>query len=141
MAEAAATEPNRLVRAARDVRGVVAAAVVGLDGEVVAAAGDGAALLDRMRRTATNALAAAEAFASLLGAVDGDQTSGDGEAGSAEEPARADLADSHLTVLYQDVNPLLFETLPGGDRLLVVAVESPADIGRARFHLKRLRAG
>ncbi|HEX7039886.1 MAG TPA: hypothetical protein VF202_07245 [Trueperaceae bacterium] len=133
------------MRAARDVRGVVAAAVVGKGGEVLAAAGEGAALLDRMQRTATNALAAAEAFASLLDAMDAATVHAGDEGEAAEEvgerPADVDLAETHLTVLYQDVNPLLFETLPGGDRLLVVAVESPADIGRARFHLRRLGEG
>ncbi|HZW27959.1 MAG TPA: hypothetical protein VFF08_05870 [Trueperaceae bacterium] len=150
----AATDPSRLVDDARAVRGVVAAAVVGVDGEVVAAAGEGAALLERMQRTATNALAAAEAFASLLDAVEDDGfgpeggREADGDDGGAvgeEEGARAATPSgqgaTHLTVLYQDVNPLLFEPLPGGDRLLVLAVESAADIGRARFHLKRLRAG
>jgi len=142
-----ATDATRLVDEAREVRGVVAAAVVTVDGEVVAAAGEGAALLERMQRTVTSALAAGEAFSSLLDALRGpaEGAAAEGEADEAAAsgeapPAAPDPAESHLTVLYQDVQPLLVEPLPGGDRLLVVAVGSAGDIGRARFHLRQLRA-
>jgi predicted regulator of Ras-like GTPase activity (Roadblock/LC7/MglB family) len=135
----AASEATRLVDEARAVRGVLAAAVLGADGEVLAAAGEGAALLERMQRTATNALAAAEAFASLLDGLQGDALGEESDDPAGSGASEEQEAESHLTVLYQDVQPLLFEPLAGGDKLLVVAVESSADIGRARFHLRRLR--
>ncbi len=136
MAGEPASDSARLVETARAVRGVVAAAVVSSQGEVLAAAGDEAALLERMQQAATSALAAAEAFSGLFD--EAERTAPD-EGGEGADEADAD-GTQHLTVLYQDGPPLLFSPVPG-ERLMVVAVATPADIGRARFQLKRLGAG
>ena len=109
---------ERLVAQARAVRGVVAAALVDGAGAIVEADADDPGLLDQMQVTATSALAAAEAFSDLMPE--------DGPPG--------------LTAIYEDGQPLLFTPL-GDDMTLVVAVASAADIGRARFQLKRLSNG
>lgn len=157
---AGAEEALRLVEDARSVRGVMAAAVLAVDGEVMAAAGEDASLLEHMQRTATSALAAAEAFAALLDVGSGEAATsgnegaeavpggdeggaaGDGAADVAEAPPREaqGAGETHLTVIYQGGHPLLFEPLSGGERVVVVAVETHADIGRARFQLRRLAA-
>lgn len=108
-----------LVRAAREVRGVVAAALVDGAGAIVAADSDDQALLDQMQLTATSALAASEAFSDLL----------------------PDDAPPNLTAIYDDGQPLLFAPVHGGEMTLVLAVASAADIGRARFQLKRITGG
>ncbi len=108
-----------LVRAAREVRGVVAAALIDRAGAVVAAESDDQALLEQMQLTATSALAAAEAFSDLT----------------------PDGAPPNLTAIYDDGQPLLFAPVSGGDMTVVLAVASAADIGRARFQLKRITGG
>ncbi|HLV12736.1 MAG TPA: hypothetical protein VKY42_09830 [Trueperaceae bacterium] len=157
---AGAEEALRLVEDARSVRGVMAAAVLSVDGEVVAAAGEDASLLEHMQQTATSALAAAEAFAALLDVGGGEAAAGESESAAAapgadEDGAEGDGAadaaetkpseaqgggETHLTVIYQGGHPLLFEPLSGGERVVVVAVETHVDIGRARFQLRRLAA-
>ena len=109
---------DRLVAQVRAVRGVVAAALVDGAGAVVEADADDPSVLEQMQITATSALAAAEAFSDLM----------------------PDDAPPVLTAIYEDGQPLLFTPLDD-DMTLVVAMASAADIGRARFQLKRISNG
>ncbi len=97
------------------MRGVVAAALVDGSGEVVASRAE-PGVLDQLQLTTTSALAAAEAFSDLF----------------------EDASRSNLTAIYDDGQPLLFAPVPDSDMTLVVALASAADIGRARFQLRRL---
>lgn len=129
------------------VRGVVAAALVGVDGEYLSAEASDERLLERMVGTVTSAMAAGEALAGLLdkpkavrAAPAADQPGDDaasGAAGSLREPEQ-DHSKRQLMVMYQDGGPILFTPLPGGEHVAVVALSSSHDIGRARFQLRAL---
>lgn len=145
------------------VRGVLAAAVVGVDGEFLSGEAADKSLLDRMVGTVTSALAAGEALAGLLeepvatgldatqeadGAAAGDPTDGSLDAHpelgtpvasvDSQQANGAAGQQRQLMVMYQDGGPILFTPLPGGTRLAVVALSSSHDIGRARFQLRTL---
>ena len=126
------------------IRGVMAAALVGVDGEYLGGEANDEGLLERMVGTVTSALAAGEAMAGLLNSpapnevLDG--VAGD-ESGPTEPAAAApehDAQQRHLMVMYQDGGPILFTPLPDGERVAVVALSSSHDIGRARFQLRSL---
>ena len=132
------------------LRGVLAAAVVSVDGEILAGAAPDTALLDRMTGSVTGALAAGEALAGMVtksligtgedeaareeGAVGSEHDLGDEASGvglSASQPA-----GKQLMVIYEDSGPMVFTPLPGGERVAVVALSSSHDLGRARYQLR-----
>lgn len=133
------------------VRGVRAAAVVGVDGEYLSGESNDPGLLERMVGTVTSALAAGEALAGLLDrptAETLEEAAGEAAPGHGERPAAAGgqededalpgAGQHQLMVMYQDGGPILFTPLPGGARLAVVALSSSHDVGRARFQLRGL---
>jgi|SRR5690606_12540373 len=131
------------------LRGVLAAAVVSVDGEILAGAASDTALLDRMTGAVTGALAAGEALSglvtkSLIGAREEQREADDdaGDDGFAEAHGTA-LGDSsshaggrQLMIIYEDSGPIVFTPLPGGERVAVVALNSSHDLGRARYQLR-----
>lgn len=149
------------------IRGVLAAAVVSGDGEVLAGQPAGSALLERMTDTVTGALAAGVALSTLVarehmdGEDAGESNAGDGTgtewpAFDADGVAQAVTARDdgaversvqlsgsgavgrQLMVIYEDTGPIVFTPLPGSERVVVVALGSAQDLGRARFQLRSL---
>ena len=132
------------------LRGVLAAAVVSVDGEILAGAASDTALLDRMTGAVTGALAAGEALSglvtkSLIGAREeepgaDDDAGDDGFAGARGTAAVGDSSSQaggrQLMVIYEDSGPIVFTPLPGGERVAVVALNSSHDLGRARYQLR-----
>lgn len=144
-----------------DIRGVLAAAVVSVDGEMLAGGAADTALLDRISGAVTGALAAGEALSGLMAKslVDGVVADGGsradvgagadaavaGELDATTAPAADAVASrgtgygsKHLMVIYEDSGPIVFEPLPGGERIAVMALGSAHDLGRARFQLRGL---
>lgn len=133
------------------VRGVEAAALVGVDGDFLGGESSDEGLLERMLSTLTSALAAGEALADLFdgpvathagpASADGSVESVDAVTGAGEATDSApdhDAGQRQLMVMYQDGGPILFTPLPDGRRVAVVALSSSHDIGRARFQLRGL---
>lgn len=132
------------------LRGVLAAAVVSVDGEILAGAAPDTALLDRMTGAVTGALAAGEALAglvtrSLVGASEEDASADDMVNGDRDNlgdddhdagASRSHPAGKQLMVIYEDGGPIVFTPLPGGERVAVVALSSSHDLGRARYQLR-----
>lgn len=145
------------------IRGVLAAAVVTTDGEVLAGQPADSALLERMTDTVTGALAAGVALSTLVAndhadAGDADESSaGDGtgtewpafdadgvvEAGGGDPAApsagsrlEGGAVGRQLMVIYEDTGPIVFTPLQGSERVVVVALGSAQDLGRARFQLR-----
>jgi len=148
------------------IRGVLAAAVVTTDGEVLAGQPAGSALLERMTDTVTGALAAGVALSTLVandhpeggGTGDVDESSvGDGTGtewpafdadgvadGLGDDPAaqpggrraESSAVGRQLMVIYEDTGPIVFTPLHESERVVVVALDSPQDLGRARFQLR-----
>lgn len=149
------------------VRGVEAAAIVGVNGEFLQGKAFDDSLLERMVSTVTSAMAAGEALAGLLepavalssavardaehGDAGGDApapvagqlaagATDDGDAAGVAEVNDANSAPHQLMVMYQDGGPILFTPLATGECVAVVALGSSHDIGRVRFRLRGLVA-
>lgn len=136
------------------IRGVLAAAVASVDGEVLAGAASDTALLERISGAVTGALAAGEALSglvaeSLVGKSGADQWAEDENASVAAQAVDAATSpesaagagrssDKQLMVIYEDSGPIVFTPLPGGERVAVLALGSAHDLGRARFQLRGL---
>lgn len=109
---------NPLLDAMLEVRGATAAAVVTADAEVLASRSVDRALLERTAEIITSALAAGQALGELL--------EGEGsEAGSLEQ----------VTLIFGE-GPILLKPVPAAKRVLVLALESEHDLGRARLMLR-----
>lgn len=139
-----------------EIKGVLAAAVASVDGEVLAGAASDTALLERISGAVTGALAAGEALSGLVaesllsqvgadaggdedGTHDTGQETGAEEAGSAATPDGDGRSNAkQLMVIYEDSGPIVFTPLPGGERVAVLALGSAHDLGRARFQLRGL---
>ena len=149
-----------------EIRGVLAAAVVSVDGEILAGGASDTALLDRITGAVTGALAAGEALSSLVargpaGAHVGDEWGGDeeddrapdglddgapggssaggvGGAGRSAVAGGAPVGGKQLMVIYEDSGPIVLTPLPGGERVAVMALRSAHALGRARFQLRGL---
>lgn len=162
------TQVDGLLSTLLAIRGVEAAAIVGIDGEYLQGTAADELLLERMVGTVTSALAAGEALAGLLRSPEGQSASGaaahtsgakagagevieggaepvsvPGPEGSATVEAGAEgyrAAQHQLMVMYQDGGPILFTPLVGGERLAVVALRTSHDIGRVRFQLRSVAA-
>jgi len=114
-------ELERLLDEMLAVRGATAAALVGADGELLASRSLDRALLERTVSIITSALAAGRALGELL-AEEADAS----EAGTSLE---------QVTLMFGE-GPILLSPLPGGERVMVLAVESEHDLGRARLALR-----
>ncbi len=118
-AEPGTLDLNPLLDAMLDVRGATAAAVVTADGEVLASRSVDRALLERTVEIVTSALAAAQALGELL------------EAGEKDDPATPE----QVTLIFGE-GPILLRPVPAARRVLVLALESEQDLGRARLMLR-----
>jgi len=145
--DAAVVDDAAMLKELMAVRGVRAAALVGVDGDFLSGEASDEGLLERMVSTLTSALAAGEALAGLMARpatarpTHGADASADEGPADEEETAAAsehDAGQRQLMVMYQDGGPILFTPLPGGERVAVVALSSSHDIGRARFELRGL---
>ncbi len=103
------------------VRGATVAALVDGAGDMLAGRSHDEAIMARAAAVMTSALAAATALGELL------PVSSDDEAGGSRPKQ---------LMLDLDTGPLLFVPLMTSDRVVVMAVESDADLGRARFAVK-----
>lgn len=118
------TEPvnvdlNPLLDAMLEVRGATAAAVVTADAEVLASRSVDRALLERTVEIITSALAAGQALGELL---EPDDTA----------PA---TAPEQVTLIFGE-GPILLRPVPAVKRVLVLALASEHDLGRARLMLR-----
>ena len=110
------------------VRGATVAAVADGGGVVLAARAVDEAALARTTDVVTSALAAAAALTGLLE---------DGAAGGAGSSA---VTAPRQVMVNLDDGPILLVPLTASDHVLVLALASEADIGRARFALKGVLA-
>lgn len=118
------TEPdsvdlNPLLEAMLAVRGATAAAIVSSDAEVLASRSLDRSLMERTVEIITSALAAGQALGQLLEADD----------------AQSDQAPELVTLIFGE-GPILLRPLPGSQRVLVLALASEQDLGRARLMLR-----
>lgn len=103
------------------VRGATVAALVDGAGDMLAGRSHDDAVMARAAGVMTTTLAAATALGELL------PGSGDGDSGASRpKQMMVDL----------DTGPLLFVPLTKSDRVVVMALESDADLGRARFAVR-----
>lgn len=100
------------------VRGATAAALVLADGQVLASRSPDRALLERTVAIITSALAAGQALGELLG---DEQTEDDGF--------------QQVTLIFGE-GPIVLMPLHDGAHLMVLALESEHDLGRARLALR-----
>lgn len=110
---------NPLLDAMLQIRGATAAAVVTSDGELLASRAVDRALLERTVEIITSALAAGQALGELLEADDA-------EPGGAPE---------QVTLIFGE-GPILLRPVPAAGRVLVLALGSEQDLGRARLMLR-----
>ena len=109
---------NPLLEAMLEVRGVMAAAVVTADAELLASRSLDRALLERTLEVITGALAAGRALGELLPAADGG------------------TEDSEQVTLMFGEGPILLTPVPGTERVLVLALANEQDLGLARLMLR-----
>lgn len=102
------------------LRGATVAAVVDSGGEVLASRSTDRSLLERTVAVITSALAAGQALGELL------------EGGSAPESGDA---LEQVTLIFGE-GPILLTPLEASGRVLVLALRSEQDLGRARFALR-----
>lgn len=114
-----AVDLNPLLDAMLEVRGATAAAVVTADAEVLASRSVDRALLERTVEIITSALAAGQALGELL------EPDGSGEGAALEQ----------VTLIFGE-GPILLKPVPAANRVLVLAVASEQDLGRARLMLR-----
>lgn len=110
---------NPLLDAMLEVRGATAAAVVTSDAEVLASRSVDRALLERTVEIITSALAAGQALGELL-------ETGESELGAGPE---------QVTLIFGE-GPILLRPVPTAKRVLVLALASEHDLGRARLMLR-----
>lgn len=110
---------NPLLDEMLTVRGATAAAVVTTDGEVVAGRSVDRALLERTVDIITSALAAGLALGELL---DADGTSDE-------------TALEQVSLMFGE-GPIVLRPLHASQRVLVLALASESDLGRARLALR-----
>lgn len=110
------------------LRGATAAAFVTVDGELLASRSHDRALLEQTVSMITSALAAGTALGELFGAA----AAPEGELGEAATPAGSFM---QITLVFGD-GPVLLTLLPGGAHVMVLALDSEGDLGRARLALK-----
>ncbi len=110
---------NPLLDEMLTVRGATAAAVVTSDGEVLAGRSVDRALLERTVDIITSALAAGQALGELL----------DGQ-GFGDEDAL-----EQVTLMFGE-GPIVLKPLHASRRVLVLALASEGDLGRARLALR-----
>jgi len=103
------------------VRGTTVAALVDGAGDMLAGRSHDDAVMARAAGVMTTTLAAATALGELL-------PGGDDAASGASRPRQL--------MLDLDTGPLLFVPLTKSDRVVVMALESDADLGRARFAVR-----
>ncbi len=104
------------------LRGATAAAVVGADGEALASRGLDRALLERAVGVITSALATGRALGELL-------------ADDQDDEDQSDDGPRQLMLMFEE-GPILLTPLPGTERVMVLALESERDLGRARLALR-----
>lgn len=114
-----AVDLNPLLDAMLEVRGATAAAVVTSDAEVLASRSVDRALLERTVEIITSALAAGQALGELL------EPDGSGEGAALEQ----------VTLIFGE-GPIVLKPVPAANRVLVLAVASEQDLGRARLMLR-----
>ncbi len=114
-----AVDLNPLLDAMLEVRGATAAAVVTADAEVLASRSVDRALLERTVEIITSALAAGQALGELL------EPDGSGEGAALEQ----------VTLIFGE-GPIVLKPVPAANRVLVLAVASEQDLGRARLMLR-----
>ncbi|MFA5594175.1 MAG: hypothetical protein WDA15_02705 [Trueperaceae bacterium] len=110
---------NPLLDAMLEVRGATAAAVVTVDAEVLASRSVDRALLERTVEIITSALAAGQALGELL-------ETDESEPGAGPE---------QVTLIFGE-GPILLRPVPAAKRVLVLALASEHDLGRARLMLR-----
>lgn len=99
------------------VRGATAAALVTADGQVLASRSPDRALLERTAAIITSALAAGQALGELLAG------------------AQDDDGFQQVTLIFGE-GPIVLMPLEDGVHLMVLALESEHDLGRARLALR-----
>lgn len=114
------------------LRGATAAALVTQEAEVIASRSHDRALLERTVAVITSALAAGQALGELF-----DVESAASEDSDDGEPGERDAVNplSQVTMIFGE-GPILLTLLPVSSRVMVLALSSERDLGRARLHLK-----
>ncbi|MFA7459505.1 MAG: roadblock/LC7 domain-containing protein [Trueperaceae bacterium] len=110
---------NPLLDAMLAVRGATAAAIVTQSAEVVASRSLDRSFLERTVEIITSALAAGQALGELL-----DPSNEDGAG-----------APDQVTLIFGE-GPIILRPVPGVRRVLVLALASEQDLGRARLMLR-----
>lgn len=121
------------------VRGVVAAAVVTADGEMVASRSHDRGRLERTVGAITSALAAGQALGELLPAEDGSSETEASAAGGSTSASDGARATSSVILMFED-GPILLTPLANPERVVVLALDAERDLGRARLKLRGLMA-
>lgn len=119
-----------------EVRGVVAAAVVTADAEMVANRSNDELRLERTVASITSALAAGQALGELIpGEDDAADTAADDGATDTDNAG----AISSVMLMF-DEGPILLKPIADAQRVVVLALEGERDLGRARLALRALMA-
>jgi len=125
------------------VRGVSAAALAGVDGEMLAGHAKDRAMLERVVGIITSALAAGTALGELFDEVPAGAGRGVGNGGKdGSEPDDEGAVDGREEAVLGRImldfagGPILVAPLPGSDRVVVVVLEDAQGLGRARLALR-----
>ncbi|MFO7545717.1 MAG: hypothetical protein R6W77_09500 [Trueperaceae bacterium] len=124
------------------VRGVAAAALAGVDGELLAGHAKDRAMLERVVGIITSALAAGTALGELFeddaGIMGGGGANVDADGETFGGAAGGASGGPELGKIMLDFagGPILVAPLPGGERVAIVVLEDTQGLGRARYALR-----